>query len=142
RFPPESAGLCSVVAGHSRYPGTSTGQGRRRRWNSWPWLVPGIRAGWIQEGLPIATEKKTTNLARGPDFAAFSLLEIRLRGADSRKRIRERLSRTKNPGDREASPESLGTSRLPSFARASLNTCHPEDRWFFLRNYRKPLVRR
>src|SRR5262249_45172238 len=53
-------------------------------------------------------------------------------------RIRERLSRTERPGDREASPESLGASRLPAFAITSLNNRHPEDRCFSLRCYRMP----
>jgi hypothetical protein len=34
-------------------------------------------------GVPIATEKKTTNLARGPSSTMFCLLETRLRGLDS-----------------------------------------------------------
>ena len=50
-------------------------------------------------GLPIATEKKTTNLVRGPGSTAFCLLETRLRWADSRNRIRGRLSRIKIPRD-------------------------------------------
>jgi hypothetical protein len=94
-----------------------------------------------RNGLPIATEKKPTNLARSPDSAAFSLLETRLRRADSRRRIRERLSRTKNTRDHEAAPESLGASRLPSFSITGLNNCHPEDSCFFLRCYRKPFFR-
>ena len=75
-----------------------------------------------ETGVPIATEKKTTNLARGPGSTAFSLLETRLRGADSRNRIRERLSRIKNPRNHVVSPEGLGASRLPSFARWPLNS--------------------
>src|SRR5271165_2008318 len=81
-----------------------------------------------------ATEKKTTNLARGPSSTAFCLLETRLRGFHSRSCIRERLSRTRNPRKRLVSPEGLEASRLPSFER----TIAREDRCFFLRCYRNP----
>src|SRR5271157_4817311 len=47
------------------------------------------------KGVPIATEKKTTNLARGPSSTAVFLLETRLRAVDSRSHIPERLSRIK-----------------------------------------------
>src|SRR5436190_2485772 len=50
-------------------------------------------------GLPIAGEKKTTNLVYGPGSNAISLLETRLRWAESRNLIRECLSRTKNLGN-------------------------------------------
>jgi len=50
-----------------------------------------------QLGVPIATEKKTTNLVCGPGSTAISLLETRLRWAESRNRIREWLSRIKIP---------------------------------------------
>ncbi len=86
------------------------------------------------QGVPIATEQKTTNLARGPGFTAFRLLETRLRWADSRTCIRERLSRTESPQNRVVSPEGLGTPRLPSFTRRLAW----EDRCFLLRCYRKP----
>ncbi len=52
-----------------------------------------------QYGLPIATEQKTTNLVRGSRSTAVCLLETRLRWADSRNLIRERLSRIKIPRD-------------------------------------------
>src|SRR5262245_20488608 len=51
--------------------------------------------------------------------------------ATSRNRIRECLSRIRHPRNHEVSPEGLGASRLLSFVRAFLNTCHPEDRCFF-----------
>jgi hypothetical protein len=73
----------------------------------------GLRGVFLRLGVPTATEKKTTNLVCGSSSTAFSLLETRLRRADSRNRIRERLSRTKDPGDDEVSPEGLGASRLP-----------------------------
>ena len=91
-----------------------------------------------QVGLPIATEKKNNELGSWPRFQGLFLLETRLRGADSRNRIRERLSRIKNLRNHAVSSEGLEDSRLPSFARADPNNCHPEDRWFFLRCYRKP----
>ena len=94
--------------------------------------VVGLRH--LRLGVPIATEKKTTNLARGPSSTAVFLLETRLRGPDSRNCIRERLSITRNPRKRLVSPESLKASRLPSFAR----TARTEDRCFFLRCYRNP----
>jgi hypothetical protein len=66
------------------------------------------RRAWVRRvGVPIAMEKKTTNLARGPSFAAFCLLETRLRGADSRISIQERLSRTQSPRNRVAFPKVL-----------------------------------
>ena len=95
-----------------------------------------------EHGLQIVTEKKTTNLARGLGSTAFFLLETRLRGPDSRNRIREYLSRSKSPRNQAVSPEPLGASRLPSFARAALNTCHPEDRCFFRGYYRNPYLLR
>ena len=51
------------------------------------------------QGVPIAAEKKTTNLVRSPEFPASELLETRLGLPDSRRPMRERLSRTRNPGD-------------------------------------------
>src|SRR5262249_1434014 len=48
-------------------------------------------------GLPIATEKKPTNLVSGPSSNAISLLKTRLRGAKSRNLIRECLSRIEIP---------------------------------------------
>jgi hypothetical protein len=71
---------------------------------------PGLR-------VPIVAEKKTTNLVRGHGFTVFRLLETRLREADSRKRIREWLSRAGSRRNRVVSPQDVGTSRLPSFAR-------------------------
>src|SRR5262245_66364005 len=94
----------------------------------------------VQRGVPIVTEKNPTNLVWDPSSTSFFLLETRLRGAESRNRIRERLSRTGNPGNHAASPESLGASRLPSFAKAFLNRCHPEDRCFFRVYYRNPVA--
>ena len=87
-------------------------------------------------GLPIATQKKTTNLARGPSSTMFRLLETRLRGLDSRTHIQERLSRIKSQRNHTVSPEGLGASRLPSFGRNIAR----EDRCFFLRCYRKPAL--
>jgi hypothetical protein len=51
----------------------------------------------INLGLPIAGEKKTTNLVYGPSSNTISLLETRLRGAESRNLIRECLSRIEIP---------------------------------------------
>jgi hypothetical protein len=51
-------------------------------------------------GDPIATEKKTTNLVSSPRIAAVRLLKTRLQRLDSRKRIRERLSRIQIPQNR------------------------------------------
>jgi hypothetical protein len=113
---------------------------RGRRVGRYQGLVPPPAQGVAHQGLPIATEKKPTNLARSPNSTAFFLLETHLCRADSRNRIRERLSRTKNPGNHAVSSEGLEASRLPSFAITGLNNCHPEDRWFFLRCYRKPIV--
>ena len=48
-------------------------------------------------GVPIATEKKTTNLVPSPRISAVRLLKTRLQGLDSRRPIRERLSRIKIP---------------------------------------------
>jgi hypothetical protein len=45
--------------------------------------------------------------ARGPIFTAFCLLETQLRGPDSTSRIRERLSRMKNPRNHAGSPKAL-----------------------------------
>ena len=78
--------------------------------------------------------EKTTNLARRPSPTVFCLLETRLRGSDSRTRIRGRLSRTKSSRNRVVFPEGLEDSRLRSFARAA----RTEDRCFFLRCYRNP----
>src|SRR5205823_3918061 len=61
---------------------------------------------WIaQEGLPIATEQKTTILVQCPGFTASVLLETRPEPPDSRKPIREWLSRTRNSQDRTDSTE-------------------------------------
>src|SRR5262249_52221434 len=109
-----------------RYPSASVW--RLRPVGSAPRRCAKGRAPACEIELPIATEKKPTNLARSPGSAAFPLLETRLRRADSRNRIRERLSRTKNPGNHAVSSEGLLAYRLPSFARASLNNCHPKDR--------------
>ena len=49
------------------------------------------------------------------------------------------LIENQEPAKSRGLTERLVGSRLPSFARASLNPCHPEDRWFFLRSYRNPL---
>src|SRR5262249_11602967 len=65
-------------------------------------------------GFQEQRRKKTTNLAQGPSFTGFCLLETHLRGLDSRSRIRDRLSRNKTPRNRAVSPEPLGASRLPS----------------------------
>src|SRR5262249_29610788 len=48
-------------------------------------------------GVPIATEKKTTNLGRSPGISAFWLLETRLERLNSRSLIRECLSRIQIP---------------------------------------------
>ena len=50
-----------------------------------------------QDGVPIATEKKTTNLVPSPRISAVRLLKTRLQLLDSRKPIQERLSRIKIP---------------------------------------------
>ena len=50
-------------------------------------------------GVPIATEQKTTNLVPTPVNSAVRLLKTRLQRLDSRKPIRERLSRIKIPRD-------------------------------------------
>ena len=60
-----------------------------------------------QHGVPIVTAKKTTNLVQDPSSTAYFLLETRLCAVDSRNRIRERLSRTEDAGNRAVSPESL-----------------------------------
>src|SRR5262249_1817300 len=54
---------------------------------------------WQRFGVPIVAEKKTTNLVWDPSSAAFCLLETRLRGEESRNRIREWLSIIKFPQD-------------------------------------------
>ena len=118
----------------------------RLAWQAWsffPFLLnqhmPPLRNAptHAQVGVPIATEKKTTNLVRNPDSSVFCLLETRLRGPNSRSSIREWLSRIKSPRDHVVSPEGLEASRLPSFAR----TARTEDRCFFLRCYRNPRSR-
>src|SRR5262249_55367470 len=93
------------------------------------------------DGVPIATEKKPTNLVWDPSSTAFCLLETRLRRADSRKRIRERLSRTKDSGDQAVSPEVLGASRLPSFARAFLKGLSHSGGWPWCTKLTVPAVR-
>jgi hypothetical protein len=60
---------------------------------------PVVQQAKHHDGVPIAREKKTTNLVWDPSSTAFCLLETRLRGAESRNRIRERLSRIKSPQD-------------------------------------------
>jgi hypothetical protein len=88
-------------------------------------------------GVPIATEKKTTTLVSGPRFTTFRLLETRLREGESRKRMRDRLSKTETRWNRLVSPEAGGVSQLPSFARVPLR----EDGCFSLRCYRNPSMR-
>src|SRR6516164_10581388 len=51
----------------------------------------------VEHGVPIVAEKKTTNLVYGPSSKTISLLETRLRGAESRNLIRECLSRIEIP---------------------------------------------
>jgi hypothetical protein len=48
----------------------------------------------MQRGVSIATEQKTTNLVRRPGFPASELLKTRLGSLESRRPIREWLSRT------------------------------------------------
>src|SRR5262249_283619 len=83
--------------------------------------------------------EKNNELGSRPQFRRI----FPSRNPSSRGRVEKTHSRTvienKNPRDREASLESLGTSRLPSFARASLNICRLEDRCFFLSCYRNPV---
>ena len=86
-------------------------------------------------GDPIATEQKTTILAWSTGFAAWKLLETRLRPPDSRRPIRERLSRTRNTENQRLPAEVLASSRNRLFVRAA----RPEDRCFLLRCYRIPL---
>src|SRR5262249_55126505 len=73
------------VAAEPRQPLAQRGAGRE------------VAADELEVGVPIVTEKKPTNLVRGPGSTVFFLLETRLRGLDSRNRLREYLSRTKGP---------------------------------------------
>jgi hypothetical protein len=88
--------------------------------------------GDAEDGVPIATEKKATNLVRDPGFTVSELLETRSWPSDSRKPIREWLSRTPNSRDRVDSPQNLVDSRKPSIARVA----YRPDRCFLLRCYR------
>src|SRR4051812_2650057 len=83
-----------------------------------------------------ATEKKTTNLVCGSSSTAICLLETRLRRAESRNPIRERLSRIKIPRNLADATQGLGGSQKPSFARAE----HPRDRREELRCFRNPVT--
>ena len=65
----------------------------------------------VRIGLPIVTEKKTTNLVLSPGLPASSLLETRLRPVESRRPIREWLSRTQTPRNRVAATESFAAYR-------------------------------
>ena len=59
----------------------------------------------VDQRLPISAEQETTNLNCGPGSRVFCLLEIRLRGAESRNRIQERLSRTESAQGRVVPPQ-------------------------------------
>ena len=88
----------------------------------------------VGPGVPIAMEKKPTNSAQGPRSTGFFVLETRLRGLDSRTRIRVPRSRKILRSRRKC----LAFLGKPSLERTSLNNCHPEARWFFLHCYRNP----
>src|SRR3954466_7423241 len=66
-----------------------------------PWPLEGPRRASDSNGA------KTTNLARSPGFAGSELLETRLRPSDSRRPIRDRLSRTETRGIDSLRPNSL-----------------------------------